>query len=699
MKYSGLVYYIILSFVFTFSSCSKDILDPNGFRGKDEIKDNYLVLRDQTIFLSPSEKTEIKSVKKDEVIVNSNGVLSQKIKPGTVLVNSGISAGDSIGFYRRVLTISSVGSDLILTTKNVGLQDAYSKWSIDSRSDKFTIQDRFGEWTDNFSIDAGIAEVTFGGSINPDFDVQMKYKNYYFTSFFDSLLLAQALESGGFVDPTFHLHFEGLQLTVKGSVAVTQSFELASNFNLPTVLISPIAETGLGLYFSPLVSLSGKVTGTFQSAVYEKTVGPYDIDLSYTYGDISPVYTSTLNASLNPEPYQDWALSASGECELQLGAQFFVSVLGGQDLVKSGIGLFNYFTPKITHLGNFTNLQPGYDLTMDIGAGTNFFFDFDLIKDFLSSSWSTDDYKYDLFHLSAIVEPFNPYTSVDLNYNQALQTFTLTVNNDDPSRTFYNILINDVQITDLGNPTFNYNQEYTLNLPLTGDVINKITVKDVFSVGCYLDDVYVDEGAISDCQQSVTDEEGNVYCTVRIGNLNWMAENLRLSTAGSSYDGELNYESRLYGRLYTFDEIMNGYSYSESTSSNVIRGLCPQGWHLPRLAEWNDLANALGGFTVAGKNMKLGSAALWPNSSLPDQNTFNVTPAGEHYIWKSGSSAFGNRKKLSKFWTTRIGLLGEVTIIEINSTNGIGQNYNVNTDPTYYSSVKSIGYSCRCVED
>ncbi|MFZ1335190.1 MAG: FISUMP domain-containing protein, partial [Saprospiraceae bacterium] len=128
-------------------------------------------------------------------------------------------------------------------------------------------------------------------------------------------------------------------------------------------------------------------------------------------------------------------------------------------------------------------------------------------------------------------------------------------------------------------------------------------------------------------------------------------------------------------------------------------GLCPQGWHLPRLAEWNDLANALGGFTVAGKNMKLGSAALWPNASLPDQNTFNVTPAGEHYIWKSGGSAFGNRKKLSKFWTTRIGLLGEVTIIEVNSTNGIGQNYNVNTDPTYYSSVKSIGYSCRCVED
>lgn len=85
-----------------------------------------------------------------------------------------------------------------------------------------------------------------------------------------------------------------------------------------------------------------------------------------------------------------------------------------------------------------------------------------------------------------------------------------------------------------------------------------------FLSGAILDDVYVDEGAISDCQQSVTDEEGNVYCTVRIGNLNWMAENLRLSTAGSSYDGELNYESRLYGRLYTFDEIMNGYSYRQS---------------------------------------------------------------------------------------------------------------------------------------
>jgi hypothetical protein len=68
----SLLYNFCLLF-FAFSSCSKDILDPNGFRGKDEIKDNYLVLRDQTIFLSPSEKTEIKSVKKDEIIVNSNG--------------------------------------------------------------------------------------------------------------------------------------------------------------------------------------------------------------------------------------------------------------------------------------------------------------------------------------------------------------------------------------------------------------------------------------------------------------------------------------------------------------------------------------------------------------------------------------------------------------------------------------------------
>lgn len=106
--------------------------------------------------------------------------------------------------------------------------------------------------------------------------------------------------------------------------------------------------------------------------------------------------------------------------------------------------------------------------------------------------------------------------------------------------------------------------------------------------------------------RTVTDIDNNVYKTVKIGNQEWMAENLRVerfrngdsirttSTPAQeislvvepnfqwSYDGDEN-KAITYGRLYTYYSIVD------------TRGICPEGWHVPSDQEWTILIEYSGG--------------------------------------------------------------------------------------------------------
>lgn len=116
--------------------------------------------------------------------------------------------------------------------------------------------------------------------------------------------------------------------------------------------------------------------------------------------------------------------------------------------------------------------------------------------------------------------------------------------------------------------------------------------------------------------QVATDYNGNVYETVTIGNQIWMAENLRtthyadgtpiedgtefdfypynvaMDASDSTkyffyYDNDSTYAEE-FGCLYNWFAAMNGTKDSYTNPSG-IQGVCPSGWHIPSVLEWEEL--------------------------------------------------------------------------------------------------------------
>ena len=148
---------------------------------------------------------------------------------------------------------------------------------------------------------------------------------------------------------------------------------------------------------------------------------------------------------------------------------------------------------------------------------------------------------------------------------------------------------------------------------------------------------------------SLTDErDGRIYKTVKIGAQWWMAENLSYETENSSCYHD-SAKCVKYGRFYTWGAAV-GKSEDECLGllcdlpAEGVRGVCPQGWHLPSYAEWDDLRIAVGGKT-AGSALK--SQTGWNMTDGTDAFGFTALPGG--YLWSTGT--FGNDGEFAFFWS------------------------------------------------
>lgn len=101
---------------------------------------------------------------------------------------------------------------------------------------------------------------------------------------------------------------------------------------------------------------------------------------------------------------------------------------------------------------------------------------------------------------------------------------------------------------------------------------------------------------------SVTDNEGNVYEWIRIGDLEWTTTNAKNGTRIYDYTYYNNfryaYVDIKYGSEYEdeFDYIDNGYMpvYGNLMCYNEAVASAPEGWRLPTDEDWKALERALG---------------------------------------------------------------------------------------------------------
>lgn len=196
----------------------------------------------------------------------------------------------------------------------------------------------------------------------------------------------------------------------------------------------------------------------------------------------------------------------------------------------------------------------------------------------------------------------------------------------------------------------------------------------------------------------LADGEGNTYNTIVIGDQEWMAENLRVTTYANgdpitnaqevaswtglgntggyavyNDDPEL---AEIYGRLYNWHAAVDE------------RNVCPTGWHVPSDAEWTVLTDFLGGEGVAGEKLKATGTEFWqdPNFAANNESGFSALPGG----WRLSFGPFNFIGENSYFWTS-------TTLTESNKWYR-RMSYNTGIVSRDFSS-PNLGMSIRCVKD
>jgi uncharacterized protein (TIGR02145 family) len=196
----------------------------------------------------------------------------------------------------------------------------------------------------------------------------------------------------------------------------------------------------------------------------------------------------------------------------------------------------------------------------------------------------------------------------------------------------------------------------------------------------------------------MTDQDGNIYKTIVIGNQIWMAENLKTShyrngdlisnvtdntqwsglTAGAwAFSNNNSQFDCPYGKLY------NWYAVSDP------RNLCPTGWHVPTEAEWITLTDYLGGEAVAGGKMTTTGTQYWPNTQDPtNESGFSGLPGGFRLF---NGIFFQVGVETGQWWSSSVDVdnYPRYRYLQYGYGNAIFTG----------SNVKPIGMSVRCLSD
>jgi len=204
---------------------------------------------------------------------------------------------------------------------------------------------------------------------------------------------------------------------------------------------------------------------------------------------------------------------------------------------------------------------------------------------------------------------------------------------------------------------------------------------DMLTADYYVEPASAFEGTFEDSR------DGRVYKTVTIGSQTWMAENLNYEVENSYCYNDDSEGCAKYGRLYTWAAAMDSAAKWSNNAKGCgngkicvpaypVRGVCPDGWHVPSYGEWETLRVAVGG--------EMDSMIVW-NSGIASEYDygFSVPLAGA----KISNGKYSYEGNSTFFWTSTEQNKREATSYYFHGRGG----------EDYF--VKSFGYSVRCVKD
>lgn len=200
----------------------------------------------------------------------------------------------------------------------------------------------------------------------------------------------------------------------------------------------------------------------------------------------------------------------------------------------------------------------------------------------------------------------------------------------------------------------------------------------------------------------VDSRDGNVYKTVYINGLRWMAENLRYVDSNTTinlkgnikcpngrYFSDYSKNCQIGGALYSWTAIVNiDKKWSNADASSFInaqhQGICPEGWHVPNDGEWYTLAERVDFSSSWFGSFDLGAEDLFAVGYY-NYNNYGYFPTD-----KLGFSILPVQQG-------SVG--GTETIASLGSS--LPQSLALTVIPSYGYSYISIGglFSLRCVED
>ena len=268
----------------------------------------------------------------------------------------------------------------------------------------------------------------------------------------------------------------------------------------------------------------------------------------------------------------------------------------------------------------------------------------------------------------------------------------------------------------------------TITIALTDTALLNILINEIEALKKAIEELRIANGIANGTL--VKDIDGNVYRTVKIGNQVWMAENLRV-TRFNNGDTIMNIrENRIWDSLrnnmppaycyYNNDPELqkvygNLYNSYVINGKNAGRNVCPQGWRIPSVSQWNSMINYLvshgynfngldrvpsptcqGCYYVNGLGKALSTPELWHTSYTYEDGA--VGRPG--YPEKVNATGFSALPAGMRVWSGVFERLTMRTLFHTASSPSIYFNIETSKVSIYSCTIySSAGLSIRCIKD